>query len=125
MHQLALDDHALRPRVVTRRLLPRSLADLLALQAVFSLEHHVAPANAILGLAGRANALIEDLHPPFLVLGGVGVKVNDLAVRESDAEALLNEHVALLLFGEARLAAATSSTCGFFLCQCPAVIDKL
>jgi hypothetical protein len=46
------------------------------------------------------DGLIEDFHPPFLLHGAVGIEVDNLAVGESDAEALFNEHVAFLLFGK-------------------------
>lgn len=68
--------------------------------------------------------ILEDLHPAFLVLGGVGIKVDNLAVVEADAEALFNKHVALLLFGKCRSATLATFARRLLFGQGPAVIDE-
>lgn len=52
-----------------------------------------------------SDCLAQDLHPSSLVFGGVGIEVNNFAISKADAEALLDKHVSLLLFGEAGLSA--------------------
>lgn len=45
-----------------------------------------------------ANDFLQHLHPSFLVLGGIRVKVNHFAIVEANAEAFLDKHVAVFLF---------------------------
>jgi hypothetical protein len=71
-----------------------------------------------------ANGLSEDLHPAFLLLAGVGIEINDLAVREAEPEAFLNEHIAFLIFSKARLA-TTATLCRGWLLKRALVVKEL
>jgi len=104
-----LDVHALRPRVYATTLST-------AAESFLSLEDNLAPLIAARPLAiivyaacvTTADELAEDLHPAFLVFGCVGVEVDDFAIVETDAEALFDEHVTFLFFGECRSTALAS-----------------
>lgn len=45
-----------------------------------------------------ANYFLQHLHPSFLVLSGIRVKVNHFAIVEANAETFLDKHVAVFLF---------------------------
>lgn len=121
------DDHALRPRVVSRRtlLLPARLAHFPALQTLFPPEHDIAPGRAISALAVGADALVQDFHPAFLVFARVGVEVDHFTVAEADAEAFFDKHVALFLFCEAGFATTATLTSRLFLGQGSTIINEL
>jgi hypothetical protein len=86
------------------------------------LENHVSP-----GLS-RSNVLADTigkhLHPAVFLLPVVGVEVNDLAVAETNAESFLNEHVAFLVLGKARLA-TTTRLGSRRLFECTLVVEQL
>src|SRR3569833_1307795 len=102
-------------------------------ESIIALEDELAP-HGLAPQAGRhvhfaadavaADDLGQDLHPALLVLGRVRVEVDDLAVVEADAEALLYKHVALLLLGEGRAAAPTVLARRLLLRQSPSVINQ-
>lgn len=71
-----------------------------------------------------ANNVGQDLHPAFLVLGGIGVKVDDFAVVEADTEALLDEHVAFLFFSKSRAASLAGLGDSLLLRECSPIIDE-
>lgn len=121
------DDHALRPRVVSRRtlFLHTRLPHLPALQTLFPPEHHIAPGRAISALTVGTDALVQDFHPAFLIFARVGVKVYHFTVAEADAEAFLDEHVALFLFCEAGFATTATLTSRLFLGQGSTIINEL
>jgi len=77
------------------------------------LEDHGRPALVLSNVL--ANGLREHLHPGLFLFPTVGVKVNDLTVSEPYAEALFNEHIALLILGEPGLAPTTGLGCGWLL----------
>lgn len=110
-------------------MIPGCLADLsgvivLSTHALLALHHHIAPA-ALAVIAFLANAGIEDLHPTFLVSGGIGVEIDDFAVVEADSETFFNEHIAFLFLSKARLASLSASARRLFSGQCTTIINQL
>jgi len=78
-------------------------------ERILPLKDQITPLALGLGTTGEvvvgpdavaADYLGQDLHPALLVLGVICVEVDDFAVVETNAEALLDEHVALFLLGE-------------------------
>jgi hypothetical protein len=103
-------------------------------RGAFARKHEVCPrlatrsaaAAAAAAAAALADGLGQHLHPALLGCSAVGIKVDDLAVGEAHAEALLDKHVALLLLGEGALApAAAAAARHLLLQQRRAVVDQL
>jgi hypothetical protein len=73
------------------------------------------------------NDLAEGSHPTILVIRSLGIKVDRLAVREADAEALFNKHVSLVFVSKGRLATALAAfaVTSIWLEQCGFVVNQL
>jgi hypothetical protein len=76
-------------------------------ERLLSLKDEVAPLPSpktvgvvIHAAVAAAKDFPKYLHPAFLILGCVGIKVNDLAIVEADAKPFLNKHVAFFFFSE-------------------------
>jgi hypothetical protein len=97
------------------------LFDDLALESSFSRtlrtlvgEDQVGPALLAVARICFANDLSHDSHPFLLSRLGIGVKVDGLAVCETNAEALLDILVSIVLLCESALAAVASNRlCGW------------
>lgn len=71
-----------------------------------------------------ANDIRQGPHPTFFVGRVIGVKVDDLAIVESDAEPLLDKHVTLFLFTKGGPSALPVLAGGLLLSQSPAIVDE-
>lgn len=74
--------------------------------------------------AVTVNDLGENLHPAVLVLSAVGIKVNDLAVVEANAETLFDEHIALFFLGKGRASTLPALARGLLFCERTTVINQ-
>jgi hypothetical protein len=88
------------------------------------LQDYIAPATFGV-VALLADACIEYFHPALFVSTCISVEIDDLAIVETDSEALFNEHVAFFFLCKARLPPFSAFGACLFLRKSTSVINEL
>lgn len=105
-----------------------------AAKRIFSLENELTPlalgsGTTVQGViicteAVTTDHIRQDLHPVLFIACVIGIKVDNLAIIESDAEALLNKHVALLFLRKCGAATLSILAGSLLLSQRATIVDE-